>query len=237
VENFGLSNGRSVNIALPPTTAQQYEVGLKAAVFGGRVTATLAWFDLTKQNIATPDPDPARAAAGFQVVTGEARNRGIELDIAGELWPGVNAIATYAYIDSKITKDRGQDFANLDVNGNPAITSGNTGHRFFGVPRNGGSFWLTYEPQAPAARGLKIGAGVVARSQQEGNNENTFKLPGYALVNMMAGYSWRIGPSKMSLQLNVDNLLNAVYFDPQGGGPYAQFGAPRMFLGMMKIEL
>jgi iron complex outermembrane recepter protein len=78
---------------------------------------------------------------------------------------------------------------------------------------------------------------VVARSQQEGNNENTFQLPGYALVNMMAGYSWRVGPSKMSLQLNVDNLLNAVYFDPQGGGPYAQFGAPRTFFGLIRMEL
>ena len=237
VENFGLSNGRSVDSALPPTTAQQWEVGLKTAFFGGRVTGTLAWFDLTKQNIATPDPDPARAAAGFSVVTGEARNRGIELDIAGELWPGVKAIAVYAYIDSKITKDRGLDFVNLDVNGNPAITPGNTGNRFFGVPRNGGSFWLTYEPQAHAARGLKIGAGVVARSQQEGDNANTFQLPGYALVNLMAGYSWKVGPSTMSLQLNVDNLLNAVYFDPQGGGPYAQFGTPRTFVGLIRMEL
>ncbi|MGH8549388.1 MAG: TonB-dependent siderophore receptor [Methylococcales bacterium] len=147
VENFGLSDAFASGPGtppLPPQTAQQWEVGAKAEFFGGRLTGTLAWFDLTKQNITGPDPDPVRAAAGFRVATGEARNRGLELDVSGEVWPGVNLIASGAYIDSKITRDGGLAFDGL---GNPFGTSGSTGNRLFGVPRFGGSFWATYEPQ------------------------------------------------------------------------------------------
>ncbi|MGH8473461.1 MAG: TonB-dependent siderophore receptor, partial [Gammaproteobacteria bacterium] len=101
VENFGTANVFSLTAsgtAPPPETAQQWEIGAKTELFDGRLSATLAWFDLTKQNIASPDPDPVRALAGFSVTTGEARNRGLEFDLAGELWPGVSAIASYAYI-------------------------------------------------------------------------------------------------------------------------------------------
>ncbi|MCI0653943.1 MAG: TonB-dependent receptor, partial [Methylococcaceae bacterium] len=79
VENFGLPNQFSLsagNTQLLPQTAQQWEVGLKTELFDGRLTGTLAWYNLTKQNIATSDPfNP-----GFSMLTGEARNRGLELD-------------------------------------------------------------------------------------------------------------------------------------------------------------
>jgi len=174
--------------------------------------------------------------AGFSVITGEARNRGLELDIAGELWPGVQAIASYAYIDSEITKDR-QAIFNDDFTEVIGFNDGNQGHRLFAVPRHSGSFWMTYEPQTLGWRGLKLGAGIVARSQRQGDNENTFQLPGYALVNLVAGYGWKVGPSKVSLQLNVDNLLDKEYFNNGGTFTFTSSpGASRTFLGSVRVE-
>ncbi len=239
VEGFGASNVFSLTAsgtAPPAETAQQWEIGAKTELFDGRLSATLAWFDITKQNIANPDPDPVRALAGFSVTTGEVRNRGLELDVSGEIWPDVRAIASYAYIDSEITKDR-QAIFNDDFTEVIGFNDGNQGNRLFGVPRHGGSFWVTYEPQTLGWRGLKLGAGVVARGQQEGDNENTFQLPGYALVNLMAGYGWKVGPSKVSVQLNVDNLLDKEYFDAGGNSVFAAIpGAPRTFLGSVRVE-
>lgn len=106
VESFGRSNGRSVTGFLPPQGAQQWEVGVKTELLDGRLTGSLAWFDLTKQGLPVADPDPGRAAAGFVVPLGEARNRGLELDIAGEILPGLQLIGSYAYSDSEITEDR-----------------------------------------------------------------------------------------------------------------------------------
>lgn len=237
VENFGFGNGRNVDGSrLPPQTAQQWEAGVKTELLDGRLTGALAWFDLTKQNLSKPHPDPALAAQGFSVTVGEVRHQGLGFDISGELSPGVQAIASLAYIDSEITIDRGLDFDNLDANGNPTITAGNTGHRLSNVPRLGGSLWTTYEFQSGDLQGLKLGAGMVARSQREGNDENDFQLPGNATVNLLAGYTRKVGSSKVSLQLNLDNLLDKSFFENTFGRFNVSPGAPRTFLGSVRVE-
>ncbi len=177
VENFGLPNIGTISAPLTAETAQQREVGLKTELFDGRFTGTAAYFDITKQNISIPDPTNPFSS----VTVGEARNRGFELDVTGEILPGWNVIGAYAYIDSEITKDAAQEF---DPNTDEVIGTnpGNTGHRFFNVPRHGGSLWTTYDLQQGNLRGLKFGGGVVARSQREGNNANDYQIPGYAVV-------------------------------------------------------
>jgi iron complex outermembrane receptor protein len=235
--NFGGSNifGRR---PLPPETAQQWEVGVKTEMFDSRLTTTLSYYYLLKQNIATPDPNPILAAQGYSVATGEVRHKGVELDVAGEILPGWRVIGAYSYIDSLITKDRGLDYNNLDADGNPAITAGNTGNRLINVPRHNGSIWSTYELQKGDWRGLKLGGGVVARSIRQGDNANDFQLPGYATVGLMASYDWIIDDKKLRVQLNVDNLLDTRYYPFSYGnaigGVYA--GAPRTFRGAIGVE-
>lgn len=239
VENFGLPNAFSTGFggtALGPETAQQWEAGIKTEWFDGRLTSTLAWYQLTKQNIATASSDPLAAARGVSEAIGEARNRGIELDVAGEILPGWNMIAGYSYVDSEITQDVGLVFDDL---GNVIGTdNGNTGHRFHDVPVHGGSLWNTYRFQNGELQGLTLGAGLVARSQREGNNQNDFQMPGYALVNLMGGYEFKVGKSKVTVQLNVDNLLDKKYFPSSIGFGRSRIdvGAPRTFLGSVRLE-
>jgi iron complex outermembrane receptor protein len=237
VENFGVSNGFNADgTPLPPTSATQWEGGVKTELFDKRLTASLAWFDITKQNIAVPDPDPLKAASGFSRAIGEVRNQGIEFDVAGEVLPGWNVIGNYSYIDSKITKDSAPIFdANFNAIG---VGPGNQGNRLFNVPRNLASLWTTYEFLGGDLRGLKFGGGVLMRSQRQCDNANTFQLPGYATVNLLASYSINVGKSKITTQLNIDNLLNKYYFDSatnstiQGNYP----GAPRTVLGSIRLE-
>jgi iron complex outermembrane receptor protein len=124
VESFGSENAFSVSAdgkILDPETATQYEVGLKTELLDGKLSATLAFYELTKQNIATPDPDNP----GFSILTGEARSRGIELDLSGRITPEWDVIASYAYTDAEITQDN----------------SSNVGNKLPNVPEHGGSFW------------------------------------------------------------------------------------------------
>jgi iron complex outermembrane receptor protein len=89
VESFGLNDPFSSiypGTILPPTSGQQYEGGIKTEFCGGRLRATLAYYDLTKTNVPTRDPDPTHQ--GFSIVTGAVRSRGPELDITGEILPG-----------------------------------------------------------------------------------------------------------------------------------------------------
>jgi iron complex outermembrane receptor protein len=221
VENFGIANSTNPNQApLPPTLARQWEAGMKADFLDNRLSATVAWFDIVMTNVATPDPNPILAADGYQVVTGAVRNTGIEFDIQGQLTPEVKIIGSYANIDSKIIADNG----------------GQIGDRLFGVPRNSGSLWVVYSPLAEPVKGLALGAGFRAQSNVAGDNPNTYTLPGYATVNLMARYAFTFQQTKLTFQLNVNNLLDTVYFQTGGGSTSVFPGTPRTILGSIKAE-
>ncbi|MBU3888038.1 TonB-dependent siderophore receptor [Methylosinus sp. KRF6] len=231
--NFGGSNVGAKN-PMPPQTAEQWEVGVKSEWFDKRVTATIAYYNLIKQNIPAPNPDPQLAAQGYSVAVGEVRNRGVELDVAGEILSGWKVIGSYSYIDSLITKDNGRV---TDTNGVLVSVTGNKGHTLFNVPRHSGSLWTTYEFQNGDWRGLKLGGGVVARGIRQGDNANDFQLPGYATVGLMAGYDFKLEGATVKLQFNVDNLADTRYYPAASSAAFAIFaGAPRSFKGSVRIE-
>jgi iron complex outermembrane receptor protein len=77
IESFGANNGRSGSgQPLEPESATQYEVGLKAEFFDGRLSSSLAFYHLTKENVLTGNPstpDPFDVAAiGERRVAGES---------------------------------------------------------------------------------------------------------------------------------------------------------------------
>ena len=62
-------------------------------------------------------------------------------------------------------------------------------------------------------------------------------MPGYVLFILIAGYTLPVGPSKITLQLNANNLLDKIYYNPYGGsGRNYAFAAPRGFLGSIRVE-
>jgi len=121
VESFGPNSGQVfTGLTTPPksvpaTSANQYEGGIKTQFFDGRLRGTLAYYDLTKTNVPISDTRPGVPPGQFVLVSSSVRSRGPELDITGEILPGWNAIATYAYTDTY---------------------DASTGGRFYGVPRN-----------------------------------------------------------------------------------------------------
>lgn len=219
VESLGANNGRSASgEPFDPETAQQYEVGVKAELWEGRLFATLALFDLTKQNILTPDlstPDPTDSIA-----IGEVRSRGIELDAIGQIDEHLSLIAAYAYDDIEITKDN----------------RGNQGHRLPAVPLHAGSLWARYDFDGDPTQGLNLGAGVYVRGQRQGDNANSFQLPGYARLDAFAAYRWKLGPSYLTAQVNVTNLLDKTYYDRSNNRLNIHAGEPLTVLGSLRLE-
>jgi iron complex outermembrane receptor protein len=223
VENFGVSNQSATTAngkPLPPESAQQWEIGGKTEFFDGRLSATLAYFDLTKQNVVTPDPDNRI----FSKAVGEIRSRGPEIDIRGQIMPGWNLIATYTNLDARITKD----------------FSGNQGARPWAIPRNMGSLWSTYDFQQGDFKNLKIGGGITLRDgTSDGTNRGSPQTAGYATVDLLAAYAWKLGDSKITTQLNVNNLLDKNYIQDtwiSGASTRPTIGTPRSLLGSIKVE-
>lgn len=208
---------------LPPEGAQQYEAGIKTEWLEKRLTLTTSIYQLTKENI--PATDPSNPV--YSVAIGQARSRGVELDVSGQLATGWRVIAAYSYIDCTVTGDTN--------------TPSMQGLRFPNVPFNSGSLWTTYDVQSGPLKGLKLGLGAVARGGEIGYESPTGvsyladRIPGFGIYNAMASYGWKTGKTKTSLQLNVDNLTNRRYFESVGYST-AYPGSPLGVLGSLRID-
>ncbi|WGS85479.1 TonB-dependent receptor [Methylomonas sp. UP202] len=216
-ENFGASNTNLQGIPLPPQTAEQWETGIKTELFDGRFIGTVAYFDLTKQHV------PIAVRPGVTEAAGEQESRGIELDFSGQILPGWNVIAAYAYTPfAKTIKD--------------GFRATNLGKRLNNAPENSGSLWTTYQFQTDSLRDLKLGAGVQAVGQRQIGFNEIAQAPGYATVNLMASQLWKVGKSRITAQLNVDNLLDKTYTGSIFSYGPSYYGAPRTFMGSVKVE-
>ncbi len=215
-EAFGSNNALSATgDAFEPESAEQFEVGVKGEWMGGRLTSTLAFFDLTKQNVLTDDPnnpDPL-----IRVAIGEATSRGIEFDAAGKLTENLTILASYAYLATEITE-------NYD---------GRTGNELPTAPKNAGSLWAKYEVPG----GYSFGAGVFAASSQQIDEANSAQLPGYARVDAFAAYRLPVGGGRAAtLQVNVNNVFDRDYYAYANSRLQIFPGAPLTAIGSIRFE-
>ena len=237
VEGFGANTGRTYpgNQTVAPTSASQYEGGMKMEFFDGRLRANFAYYDLTKTNVVSTDPDPTHLCGGVRcsVAVGAVRSRGPELDIQGEIMPGWKVIGTYANTSINITKTDAQNSNFLDLYP--------PGTRYWGVPRNTASVFSTYEFQKDTLKGVKVGGGVnMQDSQLACCTASAFNVLGFATVDLLAAYSLNVGKTKVTAQLNVKNLLDKYYVLGGGidstSGMFATYGQPRFFMGSIGIQ-
>lgn len=193
-----------------PIRGQGFEVGIKTDFLKGRLAATLAYFDITRRNVPTPDPDNPF----FSIATGEQRSRGVELDVTGQILPGWNIIASYAYNNARVTEDN-----DIPV-----------GNRLFNAPEHSASFWSTYEMQRGSLRGLGFGLGFKYVGERQGDLQNTYRLDSYFLTNAAIYYrrkNWQFA-------INFKNLFNVDYvaasdnqreFGNEPGAPFTVIGS------------
>ena len=198
---------------LEPEEGEGFEVGIKAELLEGDLLATLAYFDITRQNVATPDPlDPFSSVA-----TGKQRSQGVELDIVGEIMPGWNIIASYAYTNARVTEDN-------------VIPDGNG---LFNAPEHSASLWTTYEITSGELQGLGFGAGFNFVGERDGDLDNSFVLDDYFLTNAGVFYrrdNWRFA-------LNAKNLFDVDYIAASNNSRTSGLepGAPFTIVGSVSV--
>lgn len=200
------------NLPLAPDFGEQVEAGVKQDLFARHLSLTAALFQITRQNVATPDP----TNPGFYIATGAQRSQGIELSAVGRIGRAWNVAATYAYTDAQVIRDK-----SIPV-----------GDRLAGVPDNAFSLWTSYEAPDGRFSGLGAGLGVYYASSREAVLPNSFRLDGYTRVD--ARLSYRIA-RHYQLAVNVKNLNDVRYYDTDGG--YAlRPGAPRTVLVSLRAD-
>lgn len=181
---------------LPARTGSQIEFGIKSEFFNKRLNTHLAVFRILDNDRAIADPNvPTASIAG-----GEVRSQGLEAEISGQIRPGWELTAGYAYTDTKILKaavsDIGQIFSP-------------------GTPKHNVNLWTKHTWRDGAFKRWSVAGGLRAVSDTyalsgSGNNIIRINAPAYTVVNAQVGY--QISPTT-SLSLTVNNLFDKTYYE------------------------
>ena len=172
---------------LGPVKAKTYEAGAKTNWLDGKLATTAAVFRTEVDNAQTNDPENPT----LTVLNGDQRVDGLELGAQGYLTEHLEIIAGYTYLDGK------------------TLSSGTTafvGKALPNVARNAANLWAEYE----LTDAWEIGAGGNWLGARFADSGEAATIPGYVVWNAMASFKLS---RTVSLQLNVLNLTNKLYYD------------------------
>ncbi|MBD2729527.1 TonB-dependent siderophore receptor [Nostoc sp. FACHB-892] len=201
-----------IDSTLQPERGNQYEVGVKADL-SDRLSATLAFFDLTRTNVSTADPN----REGFFIQVGEQNSQGIELNIAGEILPGWNIYAGYGYIDARTTED-----TNLEL----------VGKRLPDTATHSFNLWTRYEIQQGQLQGLGAGLGLFFVGDRAGDLTNTYDVPSYVRTDAAIFYN----RERFRVALNFKNLFDVNYFESALNSNRVYYGQPFTLQGTVSWQ-
>lgn len=139
---------------LDPTEGEQFELGVKYQPPGTDILLSAAAYHLVEKN----KPVVVDAAAQTYRSLGEVTNKGVELEARANVANGLDVIAAYTYVHSRIT-------AGTDVGNAPAVK-----------PEHIVSLWGNYTfDEASVLSGLSAGAGIRYASAAYTSTKNTAK--------------------------------------------------------------
>jgi len=170
-----------------PEEGVGYEIGSKVSLFGGRLSATLGLFHITKENVKAPNPDPL---LDDPITVGEQRSRGFDTQITGKLTERLRLITAYAYIDAEVTKDTRANY---------------TGNRLANVPEHNASVFAIYE----LPHGFEVGSAYTYVGSRKTSITGNLNVPGYRTLDLFM--RWRAN-DRLNLTLNLNNLLDKEYY-------------------------
>ncbi len=147
----------TANQGLDPERSETLEAGAKRSFFGGALGLGGSLFKVLKSNALIADPVSGTVTAQ----SGERdRVQGVELSATGQITAQWNILASYTYLDSKVTADNSCSNATQVCNPNPYTV----GTQVIFVPRNAFSLWSSYKLD-DLVPGLGLGGGVVYQSK------------------------------------------------------------------------
>lgn len=174
--------------AFKPMYGSDREIGFKGYFFNNALSVNAAVYEIVENNNLTSDLQHS----GFSIQTGQIKNKGVELDIDGNITKQLRIMANYAYTDAKITKDN---------------TPSNLGMPNWGSIPNTANLFLKYTFTDKVLKGLSIGAGAQYMDKAYWNADLIHTLPSYTLFEASFGYSVR----KFYVNVNAYNLTNKRY--------------------------
>jgi iron complex outermembrane receptor protein len=189
-------NATGVVRSFKPEHANQWEAGVKVGLIGGRLNATLSYYDIKVGNRVYPDPaNPNNSVQG-----GKVGSKGIELDLHANPVEGLSLLAGFSHNRTKVLEGNKDDFYN-----EPGRSPGGQG------PQDQANLWATYQFRRGALKNFGIGAGgnyAGVYKVIDNSVTGVFELPSYTLVNGSVFYN----AGKIRVTFNVNNITDKQYY-------------------------
>ena len=184
--------------AFEPTTGTQYEAGIKYETFDKTTFITLAYFDLTRNNLPITDDKhfgciPGNPLSACQKASGEVASSGIEVEINSTPIPELNLMLSYSNNDVHVSVDDDPDLIGK------SLTS---------QPEEQASLWAMYSFYDGVLEGFGISMGGRYIGSTYADAANTLTVPSYSLVDLGLHYSMNNG---FNFALNASNITDKQY--------------------------
>lgn len=176
-----------------PVTAEDIEGGIKYEFGDGKWNVAVGYFNITKDKILVPGPDPNYSIQ----IDSDVTSRGFEFDLRGELFTGLGVVLNYANTNVE------------DADGNKVV----------GFSKHITNGWFNYKFQERALEGFGVSLGyqyLVDRSTWAWGADGETDLPDY--FRMDGALSWE--NNKFRVALNLNNLLNEYLYSGADYGSY-----------------
>jgi iron complex outermembrane receptor protein len=209
----GLSQGPTAPVGssnfgeiFPPIKSTQYEAGVK--VDFGRVTTTLSAFQIEQPSGYL---NPTTNSYG---INGEIRNRGVELNVFGQVTDQLRLLGGAAFMDGVQTKTPDGSTDGMSAVGIPDVQV------------NLGAEWDT-----PFIEGLTLTGRVIYTSSQYASVNNTQSIPDWTRFDLGARYTFlRDNGKPVTIRAGVENVFDKSYWAAASSIFGLARGAPRTFL-------
>lgn len=204
--------------ALPPELGKAYEVGAKIDL-PGRVTGTLALFDIHKRNVMVSELVDGETVTR---TAGKVRSQGVELDMAGKLTDSLSLIGSYAYTDARVTAD-----------------PENNGNELTNVARHTAALFLTNDfghTGLLPADDLRAGIGARYVGRRPGDTANSFYLDDYTVADAFVAWTTPVDRYQVKWQVNVKNLFDTTWYPSSGNNLRVAVGEPREIVLKASID-
>lgn len=219
---------------LPPFEGVNYEIGLKVETPDGRYSGTVSLFQTDFLNRQFNDPTvlDINGNPGERVSSGEDRSRGLDTEFVLTLRPNWQMIAGYAWLDTEVVKDRGDQPWRI-------------GQRFNNHAFHNYSIWTRYHFAGEFMKGLSVGGGIRGDSGAIREYRTVDGVPQPSeetvdpYVELFFSYRRPVGKAEFFSSLNVRNVTRQEshqFFKDNSTEPYFVWKKPVELFGRVGIR-
>ncbi len=207
-QSFSPNNGTDANgDTFDPETGKAYEAGVKFDLLDDRLSASVAYFHIDKENVLTTNPDDS----DYNIAAGKVRSRGFDIGISGALTDNIRLMGNYSYVDAEVVED----------------STLKEGASLSNVPRNRAAVMAMYDFKSGVLDGLGLGVGVnYVGSRQSSSSTKAFTMKEYTTVDLLGYYNVN---DNLRFNFGVKNVFDKHYYDRPWSDTFAYPGTPLSF--------